>query len=220
MTNRDLIRKMKMKKNLIGGLVASILGLAFVISGCDSTRHESTKGVVEPADASVGDIVVFGDIRWYVIAKTDTGYTLLSEKPVIKQAFRKSGYGISTVTWEEYTVRAWLNEDFYNSKFCDGEKAAIVTSHNTYVEDDYHYESDCGNDTDDKVYIFSYSEALAVSDDTRDCGIDWWVRTPGKYQYDAMYIGLSSPNTIGNSVDNHMAVRPAIRVRYSGKTVD
>ena len=96
MTNYDLIRKMKMKKNSFAGLAAAILGLAFVISGCDSTRHESTKGVVELSDASVGDIVVFGDIRWYVTGKTEAGYTLLSEKPVIKQCFRKAGYGIST----------------------------------------------------------------------------------------------------------------------------
>ena len=404
-----------MKKMLLTVSTFTILGLAFFLSGCTALHRETPKDAVELSDANVGDIVVFGDIRWYVIAKTDTGYTLLSEKPVIKQAFRRAGRGIFTVEWEDSTLRAWLNdkfyntfteeekalierthninadsaeygtdgggdtddyiyllsvdeanaldskvrkcgiwyepfyqwwwlrspgvntdyatyvgkgkdgvidpigdiagndygavrpalnlriadlpvpttmnrtpaeveaelraisdseindvvvfgrytwyvtdktdgvctllcqgpvaklpyndtktditwencslrrwlnEDFYNSKFSDGEKAAIVTSHNTYVEDDYHYESDCGNDTDDKVYIFSYSEALAVSDDTRDCGIDWWVRTPGKDQYDAMYIGLRSPNTIGNSVDNHMAVRPVIRVRCSGQTVD
>ena len=404
-----------MKKMLLTVSIFTILGLAYLLTGCASSHHETPKPAVELSDASLGDVVVFGDIRWYVIAKTDTGYTLLSEKPVIKQAFRRAGSGIFTVAWEDSTLRAWLNdkfyntfteeekalieqthninadsaeygtdggedtddyiyllsvdeanaldsmvrkcgiwyepfyqwwwlrspgvntdyvtyvgkgkdgvidpsgdiagnnygavrpalnvriadppvpttmnrtfaeveaelraisdseindvvvfgrytwyvtdktdgvctllcqgpvaklpyndtktditwencslrrwlnEDFYNSKFSDGEKAAIVTSHNTYVEDDYHYESDCGNDTDDKVYIFSYSEALAVSDDTRDCGIDWWVRTPGKYQYNAQYIGLRSLDTIGNSVDNHMAVRPAIRVRYSGQTVD
>ena len=83
-----------------------------------------------------------------------------------------------------------------------------------------HYETDCGNDTDDKVYLFSYAEAMAVSDDIRDCGIDWWMRTPGKYQHNAEYIGLRSPDTIGNYVTSHIAVRPAIRVRYFGQTVD
>ena len=172
-----------MKKYLLAVSAAAVLGLAFIISGCNSARHESPRDAVELTEASVGDIVVFGDIRWYVIAKTNTGYTLLSEKPVIKQAFRKSGTGIFNVTWEESTLRAWLNDKFYDT-FTDEEKA------------------------------------LAVSDDTRDCGIDWWLRTPGKYQYDAQYIGLRSPDTIGNYVDSHMAVRPAIRVRYLGQTVD
>ncbi len=404
-----------MNKMLFIVSAVTILGLAFFISGCVASHHETPKDAVELSDASVGDIVVFGDIRWYVIAKTEAGYTLLSEKPVIKQAFRKAGYGNFTVAWEESTlrtwlnekfyntfteeekaliakthnvtcdsieygtdggddtddfiyllsvdeanaldnslrkcgkwyelvyqwywlrspgvnpdyatyvgkgedgvidpygdiagnnygavrpalnlriadqpvpttinrtpaeveaelqaisdsqiddvvtfgrytwyvtdktdgictllcqgpvaympyndtktditwencsIRRWLNEDFYNSKFCDGEKAAIVTTHNTFNEDDFHYETDCGNDTDDKVYLFSYTEAMAVSDEIRDCGIDWWVRTPGKYQHNAEYIGLRSPDTIGNSVDSHRAVRPAIRVRYLGQTVD
>ncbi len=406
---------MKMKKISFAGLAAAILGLAFVISGCDSTRHESTKSVVELSDASVGDIVVFGDIRWYVIGKTGAGYTLLSEKPVIKQCFRKAGYGISTSTWEESTVRAWLNdkfyntfseeekaliamthninadnseygtsggndtddyiyllsvdeasaldnsmrkcgtwdspfhqwwwlrspgantsyvtyvgkgkdgvidphgdiasneygavrpalnlrladhtvptsinrtsvevetelkaisdsqiddvvvfgrytwyvtdktagictllcqgpvaympyndsstditwencslrrwlnEDFYNSKFSAGEKAVIEISHNTFTEDDSSYGMDCGNETDDRVYLFSYTEAMAVSDDTRDCGVDWWVRSPGKRQDTAVFIGLGSPDLMGTDVGYDFAIRPAIRVRYSDQAVD
>jgi len=400
---------------LLAVSAAAVIGLASLISGCGAWRHESPKDAVELSEASVGDIVVFGDIRWYVIAKTEAGYTLLSEKPVIKQAFRKSGYHIFTSTWDESTVRAWLNEkfyntfteeekaliarthnvtpdsseygtpgggdtddyiyllsvdeanalddsmrkcdswyeldyqwwwlrspgvntsyvtyvgkgkdgvidlhgdiagndygavrpalnlciadhtvptttnrtpaevaaelraisdsevndvvtfgrytwyvtdktdgictllcqgpvaymqyndtktditwencslrrwlneDFYNSKFSDGEKAAIVTAHNTFSKDDYHYETDCGNNTDDKISLLSYAEAMAVSDDTRDCGIDWWLRTPGKYQHNAEYIGLRSPDSIGNHVDSHMGVRPAIRVRYADRTAD
>ena len=104
-----------MNKMLFIVSAVTILGLAFFISGCVASHHETPKDAVELSDASVGDIVVFGDIRWYVIAKTEAGYTLLSEKPVIKQAFRKSGYGIFTSTWEESTVRAWLNKKFYNT---------------------------------------------------------------------------------------------------------
>ncbi len=404
-----------MKKSLPAVTIAAMLALVFIISGCDSARHESTKDAVKLTDASVGDIVVFGDIRWYVIAKTETGYTLLSEKPVIKQSFRKAGYQIFTSTWEESTVRAWLNdkfyntfteeekaliaethninadsseygtsggadtddhiyllsveeanaldesmrkcgnwyspfhqwwwlrspgvntnyvtyvgkgkdgvvdphgdiagneygavrpalnlrladhivpmtmnrtpaeveaelqaisdaqiddvvvfgrntwyvtdktdgictllcqgpvaemsynesktditwetcslrrwlnEDFYNGKFSDGEKAVIVTSHNTFTEDDSSYGMDCGNDTDDKVYLFSYSEAMAISDDTRDCGVDWWVRSPGKEQSNAVFIGSRSPNLMGTDVGYDFAVRPVIRVRYSDQAVD
>ena len=405
---------MKIKKNIFAVSAAAVLAVAFLITGCSARTHEVSKAPVELSEASVGDIVEFGDIRWYVIAKTETGYTLLSEKPVIKQAFRKAGYHIFTSTWEESTVRAWLNdkfyntfteeertliakthnvnsdnpeygtsggndtddyiyllsvdeanalddsvrkcgswyelsyqwwwlrspgvntsyvtyvgkgkdgiidqtgdissneygavrpalnldianktvpttmnrtsaevdgelkaisdskiddvvvfgrytwyvtdktdgictllcqgpvaympyhesktditwensslrswlnEDFYNSKFSDGEKAAIVTAHNIFTEGDSTYETDCGNDTDDKVYLFSYTEAMAISDDTRDCGIDWWLRSPGKYQSDAVYIGLRSPNLMGNYVDSHCGVRPVIRVRYSDPAV-
>ncbi len=118
-----------MKKTLLAVSAAAVLGFICFISGCGARSHESSKNAVELSEASVGDIVVFGDIRWYVIAKTETGYTLLSEKPVIKQAFRKSGYHIFTSTWEESTVRAWLNEKFYNT-FTEEEKALIERTHN------------------------------------------------------------------------------------------
>ena len=104
-----------MKKMLLTVSTFTILGLAYLLTGCASSHHETPKPAVELSDASVGDVVVFGDIRWYVIAKTDTGYTLLSEKPVIKQAFRRAGSGIFTVAWEDSTLRAWLNDKFYNT---------------------------------------------------------------------------------------------------------
>ena len=90
-----------MKKMLLTVSTFTILGLAFFLSGCTALHRETPKDEVELSNASVGDIVAFGDIRWYVIAKTDTGYTLLSEKPVIKQAFRRAGRGIFTVEWED-----------------------------------------------------------------------------------------------------------------------
>ena len=75
---------MRMKNIMLAVSTAAVLGLAFFISGCNASRHESPKDAVGLSDVSVGDIVVFGDIRWFVIAKTDDGYTLLSEKPVIR----------------------------------------------------------------------------------------------------------------------------------------
>ena len=169
------------------------------------------------SDSQIDDVVIFGRYTWYVTDKTDGICTLLCQGPVANMPYNDSK---DDITWENCSLRRWLNEDFYNSKFSDGEKAAIVTTHNTFTEDDFHYETDCGNDTADKVYLFSYTEAIAVRDDTRDCGIDWWLRSPGKYQHDAEYIGLRSPDTIGNQVDSHMGVRPSIRVRYSEQAVD
>ena len=147
---------------VISLLCMFIVGLAFFLSGCGALHHETPKDAVELSDASVGDIVVFGDIRWYVIAKTDAGYTLLSEKPVIKQAFRKAGYGVFNVAWEESTVRAWLNEKFYNT-FTEEEKALIAKTHNV-TPDSVEYGTDGGGDTDDHIYLLSVDEANALDD--------------------------------------------------------
>ena len=150
-----------MKNMLLTVSTVTILGLAFFLSGCVALHRETPKNKVKLSDASVGDIVVFGDIRWYVIAKTEARYTLLSEKPVIKQAFRKSGHGIFTGTWEESTVRAWLNEKFYNT-FTEEEKALIVKTHNV-TPDSIEYGTDGGNDTYDYIYLLSVDEATMLT---------------------------------------------------------
>ena len=78
---------MKKKKIILAVSAAAALGLASLLSSCGSSSHESPREAVALSTADVGDVVVFGDIRWYVTAKTETGYTLLSEKPVIKLPF-------------------------------------------------------------------------------------------------------------------------------------
>lgn len=78
----------------------------------------------------------------------------------------------------------------------------------------------CGNETDDKVYVFTYSESKTVSDDIRECGINWWLRSPGRKQNQAVYILGRSADLMGNGVDYSLGVRPAVRVRYSDRTAD
>ena len=164
------------------------------------------------SDSQVGDVVAFGRYTWYVTDKKDGICTLLCQGPVAEMQYNDSK---TDVTWENCTLRRWLNEDFYNSKFSDGEKAAIITTHNTFIEGDSDYEVDCGNDTDEKVYLFTYSESNTVSDDVRECGVDWWLRSPGKKQNYAAYILGRAANLSGCDVASSYGVRPVIRVRYS-----
>ena len=163
------------------------------------------------SDSQINDVVTFGRYTWYVTDKADGICTLLCQGPVANMLYNDTK---TDITWENCSLRRWLNEDFYNSKFSEGEKAAIITTHNTFVEDDTRYEMDCGNDTDDKVYLFTYSESKTVSDDIRKCGVNWWLRSPGKEQDEAVYILGESADLMGNDVNNLLAVRPVIRVRY------
>ena len=64
------------------------------------------------------------------------------------------------------------------------------------------------------------SEAKIVSDDIRGCGIEWWLRSPGKAQDKAVYILGTAVNYMGNDVDHALGVRPAIRVRYAEQTAE
>ena len=183
-----------------------------VPTGMNRTPSEEEAELAAISDSQVGDVVAFGRNTWYVTDKTDGICTLLSQGPVAERSYNDSK---TDITWENCSLRRWLNEDFYNSRFSDGEKASIITAHNTFNDKDTSYEMNCGNDTDDKVYLFSYTESNSVSDDIRGCGLDWWLRSPGQTQDRAVFILERAANLMGTDVDQSRGVRPSIRVRYS-----
>lgn len=204
------------------GAVRPALNLRFtddtVPTAFNRTPSEEASELAAIADSQVGDVVAFGRYTWYITDKTDGICTLLCQGPVANMAYNDDK---TDSTWQSCSLRRWLNEDFYNSKFTDGEKASIVTTHNTFTEEDSPYEMDCGNDTDDKVYLFTYTESKTLRDDVRGCGIYWWLRSPGKAQNRAVYVFPGgSWNLMGNEVDLTFGVRPVIRVRYSGQTTN
>ena len=198
------------------GAVRPALNLSFgdaaVPTAVNRTSSEEAAELAAISDSQVGDVVAFGRYTWYVTDKTDGICTLLCQGPVEEKAYNDDK---TDITWENCSLRRWLNEDFYNSRFSDGEKASIITTHNTFTEADSSYGMDCGNDTDDKVYLFSYSESNSVSDDIRLCGLDWWLRSPGEKQDRAVFILGKAANLMGTEVDKSRGVRPVIRVRYS-----
>ena len=198
------------------GAIRPALNLRFADHTDQTTIHRTPSEVETElaviSDSGVGDVVAFGRYTWYVTDKTDGICTLLCQGAVADKAYNDNK---TDITWENCSLRRWLNEDFYNSKFSDGEKALIISTHNTFTDADSSYEMDCGNDTDDNVFLFSYSETQTINDDMRDCGVNWWLRSPGKRQDKAVYILGKSANLMGNEVDYSFGVRPAIRVRYS-----
>jgi hypothetical protein len=221
------MKKMKMNKILLAVSAAAVLGLAFLSSGCSASTRESSKEAVGLSEASVGDIVVFGDIRWYVTAKTETGCTLLCEKPVIKMPFNEAGYQ-TTGSWDNSTLRAWLNEKFYNT-FTEEEKALIAKTHNI-TPANKEYGTSGGNDTDDHIFLLSTDEANVLDSKVRKCGkwydMDnqwWWLRSPGANTSYAAYVGKSGKSDVdpaGDVAGNAFgAVRPALNLCFSGSTV-
>lgn len=121
------------------------------------------------ADANVGDVVLFGDyeqdnngnngaeaIEWIVVEKSETEVKLLS-----KSVLTVMGYASNNeVRWEMSNVRAFLNNDFFAGAFNvqEQEVLAVNTVKAEKNPQAMYYDNDPGADTEDKVYIFSYSE--------------------------------------------------------------
>lgn len=170
---------------------------------------------------SVGDVYTFGSyeqdndrtngkesIEWIVLdVNISDGKALL----LSKYALDCEQYHVSrtSVTWENCTLRSWLNGDFYNAAFNSVEKNRIVSTTLTN-ENNPRNGTNGGNDTTDNVFLLSYSDATNINygfssnnnvyDEARRCqpteyakaqgcwtstdsnyygNCDWWLRTPG-----------------------------------------
>ena len=134
------------------------------------------------------------------------------------------------VTWENSSIRKWLNEVFLNEAFSGDEQSKIPS---VIVDAQKNPNSIAipGNSTTDRVFLLSLTEVNEYfsSDSARQCqstvhcnaqGVYnanngncwWWLRSPGEYDVDASYV--DDDGTIdysGENVDHSGgAVRPAI----------
>ena len=95
-------------------------------------------------------------IVWYVLAKESEGIYVMSKTLLDSQAY--NNYAEAT-TWETCSLRAWLNNDFYNSAFSNEEKAKINTiTHQN--EDNPNKGANGGNVTTDKLWLLSFSDTI------------------------------------------------------------
>ena len=169
------------------GLAAQILGNLETLSAGDTIILGSYE---QDNDLSNGKEA----IEWIVLSRK-SGKTLL----ISKYALDCKPYNIEDtyVTWENCSLRKWLNSNFYREAFSDGEAKLIIESKvNNYKHADG---TNSGNDTEDMVFLLSPDEAglFFISDKSRGAeateyarsngvyvngsthGSRWWLRTPG-----------------------------------------
>lgn len=130
-------------------------------------------------------------------------------------------------TWENSSIRKWLNSTFYDTAFTDAEKEVILTKtvYNDEHENNPKWGRDGSQDTEDKVfllsaddylYYFSKNEKTAYTDyaiDKANKFLDtgtWWLRSPGKKAGEAC---IANKGKLGSqAVDKATGVCPAIWV--------
>ncbi len=188
-------------------------------------------------NSHIGDYVFFGtyeqdndtangkeDIEWLVLEVKD-GKALLISRHILDCKPYSENY--ATVTWENCTLRTWLNREFITTAFTVEEQAMIPTitvPANTNPE----YDTNPGTATQDQVFLLSITEANTYfsSNDARQCapteyavanGAYWWLRSPGDSQYVAAYVTLDGDVVeYGRNVRNvNGAVRPALWINLN-----
>ena len=197
-----------------------------------------------------GDGFNIDPIKWRVLSNSGEKLFLLSDMNLDVSQYHTVG---EDVTWEESTIRSWLNgyndsqniqsidyreDNFIDTAFNSPEISAI-SEVEVLNEKNPAYNTPWGDNTKDKVYLLSLSEAtntsygftydsheskntayVASGGKTADLNMsregendNWWLRTPGS---DPISIVVSKYNGIlfypGYASVDDIAVRPAFNL--------
>lgn len=187
---------------------------------------------------AVGSFIEFGTypqdeqgqtapIEWQVLAR-ETGRILVISKYAL--ACKPYNMADKSITWEDCSLRHWLNGEFLKRAFSPEEQNRILKSTVT-ADENPNFSTPPGNDTADKVFLLSISEAKKYfdSDAARQCkrtaycnaqGADkninsncwWWLRSPGSNADRAAGVDLNgSVYNFGSDAYHKIdAVRPAL----------
>lgn len=219
---------MKTFVKIISALIVLVVCLTAVGCGGDSSGKGGENGdgkdetmenenPVTDNRTKVGDKIVLGkyeqdgnadsteDISWTVIKVEEGRALLLADYCLANLGFHDA---YEEFSWADSFLRDWLNVDFYNKAFDDGEKALVLR---TSVDNDKNYIFAIGDDniTTDSVFLLSLDEAKELLDEGSIIGVptekvkntanlthgkkscNWWLRTPGANDMKSVVVGYN-----------------------------
>lgn len=182
------------------------------------------------------NLVDYEPVEWIVLElDRDNGRALLISRYVLDCVPYNQEPGV--VNWENCTLRGWLNHNFLNRAFSTAERRAILLTDVDNDPSQGRYETDAGEDTQDRVFLLSYAEAwryfptdyermvlptacamvhdvwtskVFVLNNRPTC--NWWLRSPGKTKTIACLVGEGGRQDNGNVYYPNAGVRPVIWV--------
>lgn len=251
-------KKKKHSKVIIVGIAMVVISAAFAVvmmlMSLDWTRILPEKvtndtGIDDPfinksiSEVSVGDIVKMGvmeqdgdmengeePISWEVVDIENGKVLLVCVNSVCYKPYFDRN---AIISWQDCTIRTYLNDNFYRQVFSEKERYSIVLT-NLVNERNIRTDVSGGEKTNDYIFCLSLSEVEKYFPEVEDryclptmaamletygkktasIGDMWWTRSPGKSQGHAAYVkSLGSIDYFGSQVDiATIGVRPAMWV--------
>lgn len=195
---------------------------------------------------AVGQTVTFGryeqdndrsngkeEIEWLVLERAEDKALVISKYLLEYQPFNRLN---QRITWEECSLREWLNTKFRRDAFTQEELANILIG-DVRAEKHPDYQTNPGADTRDWIFLLSANEVslyfgksggqmTKATRYARSRGAYigenghswWWLRTPGYHPYFAAGV-----NTVGEffnfrACNPEGGIRPAMWLDLSGGT--
>lgn len=176
----------------------------------------------------VGDEIVFGayeqdgdssngaeDIEWIVLSRDDDKVLVISKYCIEQMPFNET---LAPVTWEDSTIRDWLNSSFLRTAFTSSERTQILTSSVPYPDDAEEKRID--GETRDEVFLLSENEVLSYLESyasrkatateyvsTTHCY--WILRTHGSVS-NVAHVDYKGHVGYYENVDRNWWIRPAM----------
>ena len=256
----DLVRKGAQRRTeKIGRVLPAVISAAvlciFLLLLCviRGVLSPGAGPLIEAGHLEKGDQVTFGhfeqdadtgngpeSICWIVLDVRDDTALLLSREVLMAMPFHERR---DYITWEDCTLRKWLNEDFAREAFTEEEGALILTSQLDNPPNPRYETHGCGS-TRDRIFLLSLNEASAYlrtaqdrytigsaeasryasvlhleteGEDSEYAGrANWWLRTAGAEQYSAAFgdrDGSIYEAGADVSHETFCGIRPAVRVK-------
>ena len=163
------------------------------------------------------------DIEWIPLTEKDGQILLVSRYILDYKDFNNTTQAVAT-SWENSTLRKWLNEDFYDMTFSVEEQRKIV---NAKVQD-FKNDNEYGKTTLDNVFILNINQVYEYfdNDDDRATVSTEYAKAQKKYSTDSYWLINSSSNELykylinsegknenNPRVNESEGVRPAIWIK-------
>ena len=103
-------------------------------------------------------------IAWIVLTADDDKCLLLSKYLLEPMAYNNSDNYDEDITWQDSSLRNWLNNDFLSTAFNRTDQSLIISSQLSN-SDNPKFESDGGADTTDKIFLLSQNDILLYLSD-------------------------------------------------------
>jgi len=185
------------------------------------------------ASVRVGDTIEFGGYDWRVLEIRDGRALILIEEVLEHRPYHTD---MAEITWENCSLREYLNGWYYDNRFTTDEKNRIADVRNSNPSNPW-FGTRGGEDTIDRVFLLSLEEVVryfgdsgqlanrpdgdriiydeynsnrvAVDKDTK--ASLWWLRSPGHSSYRAANVEDDGfVNVYGRGAGGFVGVRPAL----------
>jgi hypothetical protein len=194
---------------------------------------KDTQNTAISNDPRVGTIIQFGNYKWRVLDVQGDRALILTEDVIEERKYNEED---TNVTWEECTLRKYLNDEFLQRFTKEQQRQIIETEIRN--PDNLWYGTEGGRDTKDKIFLLSLEEAgryfggsgqlrnknpkseyyindqynpARIAKDTDGKACWWWLRSPGFSTDGAAFVNLDGFVFVsGSVVVSYGGVRPAL----------